>query len=281
MKEYLEALNHILTNGTIKQNRTGISTVSVFGYQMRFNLRDGFPAVTTKKLAFKSMASELLWFLEGSSDERRLAAIQFGSRNSSNKTIWTENAFSPYWIDKAEYPGDCGRIYGKQMREWKTPSGQVVDQVANLIQGIKSEPTSRRHIIVNYNPGEIDQMCLPPCHAISQFDVSDGKLSCQMYQRSADAPLGTPYNIASYSLLTHMIAQVCDLEVGEFIYTVGDFHVYENQIADVRTQLSRQPFPLPKLWLNPKIKCIEAFSLNDIKLLDYEHHSQINYQFTV
>jgi thymidylate synthase len=281
MKEYLKALKYILDNGKIKTNRTGTNTVSVFGYQMRFNLQDGFPAITTRKLPFKSMVSELLWFLEGSSDERRLAEILHSSRDSLYKTIWTENAYADYWIDRANYPGDCGRIYGKQMRDWRNSSGESIDQIQNLINGVKTDPNSRRHIIMNYNPGELDQMCLPPCHVLSQFDVTDGKLSCQLYQRSADLPLGSPFNIASYSLLTHMIAQVCDLDVGEFIYSIGDMHIYENQIEHANIQLSREPFTPPKLWLNPEIKDINQFGMSDIQLQNYNYHSPINYPFTV
>lgn len=281
MKEYLKALKYILDNGKVKTNRTGTNTISVFGYQMRFNLQDGFPAITTRKLPFKSMVSELLWFLEGSSDERRLAEILHNSRDSSYKTIWTENAYADYWISRASYPGDCGRIYGKQMRDWKNSSGESIDQIQNLINGIRTDPYSRRHILMNYNPGELDQMCLPPCHVLSQFDVTDGKLSCQLYQRSADLPLGSPFNIASYSLLTHMIAQVCDLAVGEFIYSIGDMHIYENQIEQANIQLSREPLPSPKLWLNSEIKDINQFGMNDIQLKYYNFHQPINYPFTV
>ena len=275
MKEYLTALNYILTNGTIKKNRTGIDTLSVFGYQMRFDLNKGFPAVTTKKLAWRSVVSELLWMLEGSSDERRLCEILYGTKDANKKTIWTANAFSDYWINQAEYPGDCGRIYGKQMRDWRTSDGKSIDQLQNLIAGIKTDPTSRRHILLNYNPCEIDKMCLPPCHAMSQFDVTDNKLSCQLYQRSVDSFLGLAFNIASYSLLTHMIAQVCDLKVGEFIHTSGDLHLYINHIDQTKEQLARNPYPLPKLWLNPNVKNITDFTIDDIKLLDYKHHPSI------
>ena len=281
MKEYLTALNYILTNGKLKKNRTGIDTLSVFGYQMRFDLSAGFPAVTTKKLAWRALVSELLWMLEGSSDERRLCEILHGTRDINKTTIWTANANAEYWIDQAAYPGDCGRIYGKQMRDWRNSRRESVDQLANLISGIQKDPHSRRHILLNYNPGEIDQMCLPPCHAMSQFDVTDGKLSCQLYQRSVDSFLGLAFNIASYSLLTHMIAQVCELSVGEFIHTSGDLHLYVNHIDQTREQLSRTPYPLPKLWLNPSIKNIENFTMNDIKLLDYQSHPSIQADMAV
>lgn len=281
MKEYLNALKYVLTNGKLKQNRTGIDTLSVFGYQMRFDLNQGFPAVTTKKLAWRAVVSELLWMLEGSSDERRLCEILHGTRDNEKKTIWTANANADYWLDQAKYPGDCGRIYGKQMRDWKDADGKSVDQIQNLIDNIKQNPSSRRHILLNYNPGELDKMCLPPCHAMSQFDVTDGKLSCQLYQRSADLPLGVPFNIASYSLLTHMIAHVCNLSVGEFILTLGDTHIYTNQINGVQLQLEREPYSLAKLWLNPDCKNIFNFTMNDIKLIDYQSHPTIAMDMTV
>ena len=280
MKQYLDACRHILEHGVDRADRTGTGTRSVFGYQMRFNLADGFPAVTTKKLAFKSMVSELLWFLEGSSDERRLAEILYGTRDSSKKTIWTANAQADYWKAKAGFEGDLGRVYGVQMRSWLTPSGATVDQIKNLVGGIKRDPDSRRHLVINYNPGEVDQMALPPCHILFQMYVANGKLSCQMYQRSADFPLGIPYNIASYSLLTHMIAQVCGLEVGEFIHVTGDSHLYSNQIDGIKEQLTREPMPLPKLWLNPEVKDIFSFTMDDIKLVDYNSHPAINFPFS-
>jgi thymidylate synthase len=234
---------------------------------MRYDLRQGFPAVTTKKLAFRSCAAELLWFLEGSNDERRLAEITHGTREGVT-TIWTPNSLAPYWRPQAKFAGDVGRIYGVQ---WRDFGG--VDQIAELIQGIKQDPLSRRHILTAWNPPEIDDMALPPCHVMAQFYVTrDWRLSCQMYQRSMDAYLGGPFNIASYSLLTHMIAQVCDLGVGEFIHTVGDAHIYLNHIDQVKEQLSRKPLPLPTLWLNPDINDITKFTLDDIKLLNYQSH---------
>lgn len=275
MKEYLHALDTVLTNGRHKTNRTNIDTLSIFGYQMRFNLQDGFPAVTTKKLAWRAVVSELLWMLEGSNDERRLCEILHGTRDNNKTTIWTANATAEYWIDHATFLGDCGRIYGKQMRDWRTFDGKSIDQIQNLINGIKSNPNDRRHIIVNYNPGEIDKMCLPPCHAMCQFDVTDGVLSCQLYQRSADLLLGVPFNIASYSLLTHMIAQVCGLEVGEFVHTFGDLHLYINHINQAHEQLTRTPLTLPKLELNSLINEIDKFTMNDVSLINYQFHPPI------
>ncbi len=288
--EYLSTLKNILEKGNFKSDRTGIGTYSLFGLQMRFNLNDGFPAVTTKKLAWKSVVSELLWFIEGSGDENRLREILHGNRYSEKSTIWTENARADYWTKKKlqRHPGDLGRIYGVQWRRWRKPLiriNKVVlqnhDQLLELIKGIKENPDSRRHILTAWNPGEIDLMALPPCHIMSQFYVNNGKLSCQMYQRSADFPLGVPFNIASYSLLTHMIAQVCDLDVGEFIHVIGDGHIYSNQVDGVKEQLTRLPLTLPKLLLNPSIKDITKFTMNDIQLLDYNHHPQINFPFAV
>ena len=285
MKQYIDALGHILDNGTVKNDRTGTGTLSIFGMQMRFDLQEGFPAVTTKKLAWKSVVSELLWFIEGSHDEYRLREILHGDRNSEKTTIWTANAESSYWKPHAKFPGDLGRIYGVQWRNWRSPHRRwknettfepiCVDQLAILINQIKENPDSRRHILTAWNPTELDQMALPPCHILSQFDVTDGKLSCQLYQRSADFPLGIPFNIASYSLLTHMIAQVCDLDVGDFIHTIGDAHIYLNQVDDIKEQLVRDPFPKPTLWLNPDIKDITKFTMDDIKLIGYNSHPPI------
>lgn len=281
MQEYLNGLQHILDTGKIKTDRTGAGTKSVFGYQMRFNLSEGFPAVTTKKLAWKAVVSELLWFLEGSGDERRLCEILHGTRDVSKSTIWTENANADYWFPKAQYKGDLGRVYGVQMRSWLKPDGSTLDQIQNLITGLKKDPSGRRHLVINYNPGEIDQMALPPCHVLFQFDVTDGKLSCQMYQRSADTFLGVPFNIASYSLLTHMVAHVCDLEVGDFVHTFGDFHIYLPHIDIVQEQLSRKPLELPKLWLNPEVKDITKFTMDDCKLIGYRHHPALKAEMMV
>lgn len=290
MKQYNEALKDILENGQEKIDRTGTGTISKFGVHMRFNLQDGFPAVTTKKLAWKAVVSELLWFLEGSNDERRLREILYGDRNSEKPTIWAANAESSYWKPHAKFPGDLGRIYGVQWRHWKTPHRRWInsttfefielDQIKSLIEKIKNDPYGRRHILTAWNPAEIDQMALPPCHILSQFDVTNGKLSCQLYQRSADFPLGIPFNIASYSLLTHMIAQVCELDVGEFIHCVGDAHVYLNQIDGVKEQLSRTPSSLPTLKLNPSITDINSFTMDDIELLNYHPQPAINFPFS-
>jgi thymidylate synthase len=276
MKTYLTALKDVLENGTVREDRTGTGTIGIFGMQQRYDLSQGFPAVTTKKLAFKSCLSELLWFLEGSGDERRLAEILHGSSEEDKRTIWTDNALASYWLPKAKYQGDLGRVYGVQ---WRDFGG--VDQLLNLIDGLRKDPYGRRHIITAWNPAELDQMALPPCHCFAQFYVSaDNKLSCQMYQRSVDLPLGAPFNIASYSLLTHMIAQVCGLQVGEFIHVMGDAHIYLNQIDGVKEQLTREPLPLPTLWLNPTIKDIEKFTMNDVKLINYQSHPAIYFPFS-
>lgn len=281
MKTYLEALDTVLNTGKLKTDRTGVGTKSLFGVHLRFDLQKGFPAVTTKKLAWKAVVSELLWFLEGSGDERRLREILHGDRNSEKPTIWTANAEADYWTPKAKEPGDLGRIYGVQWRNWIVSKidndSQVtqVDQLTRLIDGIKTDPHGRRHILSAWNPGELEQMALPPCHVLCQFDVTDNKLSCQMYQRSGDAYLGVPFNIASYALLTHMIAQVCNLDVGEFIHVIGDFHLYLNHENQAREQLSREPLTLPSLWLNPDINTIDKFTMNDIKLVDYNCYGSI------
>lgn len=270
MKTYLDALSHIMAHGELRDDRTGVGTIGLFGLHMRYDLRQGFPAVTTKKLAFRSCAAELLWFLEGSNDERRLAEITHGTREGVT-TIWTPNSLAPYWRPRAKFTGDVGRIYGVQ---WRDFGG--VDQIAELIQGIKQDPLSRRHILTAWNPPEIDDMALPPCHVMAQFYVTrDWRLSCQLYQRSSDMFLGAPFNIASYSLLTHMIAQVCDLGVGEFIHCIGDAHIYTNHLNQVQEQLSRSPLPLPKLYLNPGVNDIFQFTLEDISLENYEHHGPI------
>jgi thymidylate synthase len=271
MKTYLDSLKFVLENGSVREDRTGTGTIGVFGMQQRYDLTLGFPAVTTKKLAFKACLSELLWFLEGSNDERRLCEILHGNRNSDKKTIWTDNAMSKYWLPKTQFIGDLGRIYGVQ---WRDFGG--VDQVVELINGIKKDPYGRRHILTAWNPGELDQMALPPCHCFAQFYVSaDGKLSCQMYQRSCDMFLGVPFNIASYSLLTHMISQVCGLEAGEFVHVLGDAHIYLNHVEQVKEQLGREPLPLPTLWINPDVKDILKFTMEDFRLDGYNHHPPI------
>jgi thymidylate synthase len=281
-KQYLDALKFILENGSIKDDRTGVGTISYFGMQQRYNLEDGFPAITTKKLAWKACVAELLWMIEGSGNERRLAEITHGTREGVT-TIWTPNALSPYWKSKARFEGDLGRVYGVQWRKWRRPFWELsVDQLTSLIDGIMKDPHSRRHIITSWNPGELQDMALPPCHCFAQFYVSkDNKLSCQMYQRSCDMFLGIPFNIASYSLFTHMIAQVCNLQVGEFVHTLGDAHIYLNHIEQVKEQLSRTPYPAPKLWLNPEISNIGDFTMNDIKLIGYKSHEAIKAEMAV
>jgi thymidylate synthase len=303
MKAYLDALREVLHKGTVKEDRTGTGTISYFGMQQRYDLSQGFPAVTTKKLAWRSVVSELLWFIEGSGDEKRLREILHGSTESSKTTIWTANATAPYWQPKAKFAGDLGRVYGVQWRHWRTPvehkqetfqddfgttynrSGSVhfkeVDQLKQLIDGIKQDPHGRRHIISAWNPGELEAMALPPCHTFAQFYVTPqtgkarDRLSCQMYQRSCDMFLGVPFNIASYSLLLAMVAQVCDLDVGEFVHTLGDAHIYLNHVGQVNEQLTRDPLPAPQLLLNPTITDITKFTMNDIVLNDYQSHTTI------
>lgn len=283
MKQYLEELQFIINNGEIRTDRTNVGTIEVFGRQQRYDLREGFPAITTKKLAWKSVVSELLWFIEGSGDERRLAEILYGTRDPNKTTIWTANVNADYWKPKAKFDGDVGKIYGYMWRNWPTSNENgKIDQLQQLVSNLKSDPFSRRHLLTAWNPGELDQMALPPCHVLSQFHVNNkNELSCHLYQRSCDFPLGSPFNIASYSLLTHMLAHVCGLNVGEFIYTTGSTHIYLNQIDGVKTQLSREPFPLPKLWLNPTVSDIESFTMDDIKLIDYQHHTPISFPFAV
>jgi len=282
---YLDLLSEVLKNGQDRPDRTGVGTKSIFGPQLKFDLSQGFPAVTTKKLAWRSMLSELLWMIEGSGDEYRLREILHGDRYSEKTTIWTENSQAEYWTKRRQqrHPGDLGRIYGVQWRRWRKPLirvNKVVlqnhDQLLELIDGIKTDPYSRRHILMSYNPGEIDLMALPPCHMMCQFYVStDNKLSCHMYQRSADLGLGVPYNIASYALLTHMIAQVCELTVGDLIMSFGDAHIYQDQIEHLKIQLTKKPYPAPTLWLDPEIKSITDFTMDSAKLIDYQHHPAI------
>jgi thymidylate synthase len=276
MKQYLQALQHVLENGQDKTDRTGVGTRSVFGYQMRFNLQEGFPATTTKKLAWRAVVSELLWFLEGSGDERRLAEILHGTKDPSKKTIWTANAEADYWKPNAKFEGDLGRVYGVQWRKWQRPFlNSSIDQLENLINGIKTNPDGRRHIMTAWNPGELDQMALPPCHVLSQFDVTNGKLSCQLYQRSCDMFLGVPFNIASYSLLTHIIARECNLEVGDFIWTGGDVHIYNNHFDAVKEQLTRTTKELPTLVF-PEGKKIADYVVDDFVLQNYNPDSAIS-----
>lgn len=282
MKVYHDLLHDILDHGEIRDDRTGVGTISVFGRQLRFNLNEGFPAITTKKLAWKACVGELLWFLEGSRDERRLAEITHGSKEGK-VTIWTPNALAPYWKSKAKFEGDLGKVYGVQWRKWEGPRwGKSIDQVANLIESIKNDPYSRRHIISAWNVGELDAMALPPCHVMSQYYVSkDNKLSCHMYQRSVDVFLGLPFNIASYALLTHMIAQVCGLGVGELVISTGDTHIYNDHIDQVNEQLRREAYSQPTLWLNPEVKDINNFTMEDIKLINYQSHDTIKANMAV
>ena len=303
MKQYLELLQDILTNGETKDDRTGTGTISVFGRNLRFDLRRSFPAVTTKKLAWKACVGELLWFIEGSGDERRLAELTHGTRDGV-ATIWTPNALASYWKPKAKYEGDLGRVYGVQWRHWQTPvthttetfkddfgnyynrGGAIhikeTDQRAILIDGLKKDPNGRRHILSAWNPGELDQMALPPCHVMCQFYVNKKReLSCHMYQRSVDVFLGLPFNIASYALLTHLIAQVCDLSVGELVISTGDTHIYTNHVEQVKEQLSREPLSLPTLKLNTDIKDIDKFSPKDIELVDYNCYTAIKADMAV
>ena len=258
MQQYLQLLEHILQKGIKKQDRTGTGTLSCFGYQMRFDLQEGFPMVTTKKLHLKSIIHELLWFLKGETNIRYL--------KENGVSIWDE------WADEN---GELGPVYGKQWRSWQSTSGKQIDQVSELIAQINSNPDSRRLIISAWNVGDLPEMALMPCHALFQFYVADGKLSCQLYQRSADVFLGVPFNIASYALLTLMIAQVCNLEPGEFVHTFGDVHLYNNHLEQALLQLSRKPFPLPQMKLNPAVKNIFDFKFEDFTLENYQHHPPI------
>lgn len=264
MKQYLDLLQHVLDNGTDKSDRTGTGTRSVFGYQMRFNLADGFPVLTTKKLHLKSIIHELLWFLAGDTNIRYL--------KENGVRIWDE------WADEN---GDLGRVYGAQWRSWRGANGETVDQIANVVRQIRQNPDSRRLIVSAWNPAEVDDMALPPCHALFQFYVANGKLSCQLYQRSADIFLGVPFNIASYALLTMMVAQVCGLQAGEFIHTLGDAHLYQNHLEQARLQLTREPRALPKMHINPDVRDIFAFKFDDFTLSDYDPHPHIKAEVSV
>jgi thymidylate synthase len=285
MKNYNELCKKILDNGIATTDRTGVGTLSLFAEQLRFDLRAGFPAVTTKKLAWRSVVAELLWFIEGSCDERRLAEIQFGTRDNTKKTIWTANAKADYWKPKARFDGDLGRIYGVQWRQWRSPifkgsySFTETDQLTNLIEGLKTDPNSRRHIISAWNPGDLDKMALPPCHAFMQFYLRNNVLSCQMYQRSADVFLGVPFNIASYALFTHMIANEINATPGELILTFGDIHIYNNHIDAVKEQLSREPYDLPQLIIANQ-NMFNA-TVNDYRLANYDHHPAIKAEMAV
>jgi thymidylate synthase len=258
MRAYLDLMHHVLDTGIDRSDRTGTGTRGVFGYQTRYNLADGFPLVTTKKLHVKSIIHELLWFLTGDTN--------IGYLKQNGVSIWDD------WADK---DGNLGPVYGYQWRSWPDPKGGQVDQIAKLIAQIKSNPNSRRHIVSAWNPAQVEEMALPPCHCLFQFFVSEGKLSCQLYQRSADIFLGVPFNIASYALLTMMVAQVCDLEPGDFVHTLGDAHLYSNHFEQARLQLSREPRPLPKMLLNPAVKDIFGFRYEDFTLEGYDPHPHI------
>jgi thymidylate synthase len=264
MRQYLDLLQNIFDHGVKKDDRTGTGTLSVFGYQMRFDMNDGFPLLTTKKLHLKSIIHELLWFLSGETNIRYLK--EHGVR------IWDE------WADEN---GELGPVYGKQWRAWKTYDGSRIDQVSKLVEEIKTNPSSRRLILSAWNVAEIEQMALPPCHTLFQFYVVDGRLSCQLYQRSADVFLGVPFNIASYALLTQMMAQVCELQPGEFVHTFGDVHLYLNHIEQAKLQITRKPFPLPQMKLNPQIKSIYNFQFKDFELTDYQAHPHIKAKVAV
>ena len=258
MKQYHDLLRHILDNGTKKEDRTGTGTTSVFGYQMRFNLNDGFPCVTTKKLHLRSIIHELLWFIDGDTNIKYL--------KDNNVRIWDE------WADE---DGNLGPVYGHQWRSWPDGKGGTIDQITKLVHALKNNPDSRRHIVSAWNVADVENMALPPCHTLFQFYVADGKLSCQLYQRSADTFLGVPFNIASYALFTMMLAQVCDLKLGDFVHTFGDAHIYSNHLEQVDLQLSRDFRPLPTMKINPNVEDIFSFKYDDFELINYDPHPHI------
>jgi thymidylate synthase len=264
MKQYLDLLSHVVESGVEKADRTGTGTISVFGYQMRFDLQQGFPVMTTKKLHIRSIIHELLWFLKGETNLKYL--------HDNNVTIWDE------WADEK---GDLGHIYGYQWRSWPAGDGRSIDQISNVVESIRTNPDSRRHIVSAWNVGELDKMALPPCHLMFQFYVADGKLSCQLYQRSCDIFLGVPFNIASYALLTMMMAHVTGLKPGEFVHTLGDAHIYLNHIEQVRLQLSRQPYPLPQMIINQERENIFDFVFDDLQLVNYQCHPHIKGEISI
>lgn len=254
MRQYLDLLNHVMEHGTDRDDRTGTGTRSVFGHQSRYDLAAGFPLVTTKKVYTKSIIAELLWFLRGDTN-----------------IAWLHEHDVHIWDEWADEHGDLGPVYGKQWRSWPTPTGETIDQISQVVDSIINKPDSRRHIVTAWNPAEVDTMALPPCHTMFQFYVADGKLSCQLYQRSADLLLGVPFNIASYALLTHLIAHIARLDVGDFVHTLGDAHIYHNHFEQVRTQLARSPHPLPTLRLNPEISDLDSVQMADITIDNYQH----------
>lgn len=264
MIQYHRLLREVLENGVEREDRTGVGTLSVFGHQMRFPLQSGFPLITTKKLHLKSIIHELLWFLKGDTN--------IGYLKDHGVSIWDE------WADE---DGELGPVYGKQWRSWEAPDGRKIDQISQVIEQIKKNPYSRRHLVVAFNPSDVDRMALPPCHAFFQFYVAEGRLSCQLYQRSADIFLGVPFNIASYAILTHMVAQVTGLQVGDFVHTLGDAHLYLNHLDQAKLQLTREPKPLPRLELNPAVKDLFEFKFEDIKVVGYEHHPAIKAEIAV
>jgi thymidylate synthase len=304
---YLDLVNEVLLTGETREDRTGTGTISLFGKQISFDLSNGdFPLITSKKVFFKPIVGELLFFIEGSQDERRLAEITYGTRDPERTTIWTANAQAPYWKCKAAYDGDLGRVYGVQWRHWRHAEVTIdgdqsvshggastthinakvqvteIDQLAEIINKIKNNPTDRRMVLTAFNVGEMNQMALPPCHMFAQFYVhNDKKLDCSVYMRSVDSALGLPFNIASYALLVHMIALVTNLTPGKLTMMMGDTHIYQNHIDGVREQLKRVPFQAPKLWLNPDIMNIDDFTMDDIKLIDYQSHGPIDFKMAV
>jgi thymidylate synthase len=304
-QQYLDLLADVLKNGDDRIDRTQVGTRSVFGRQIRCDLEQGFPLLTTKQTFIKPIIGELLWFLEGSSDERRLAEITYGTRDKERTTIWTGNAQADYWKPKARYDGDAGDIYGVQWRKWQkvtfkgsndslshedggmTHFGakvliEKIDQIQNIIDTIKKDPANRRMVLTAFNVGAMDRMSLPPCHMFANFNVSPkGKLNCLVYMRSVDTALGLPFNIASYALLTHMLAQVTNLKVGELIMTLGDTHIYLNHFEGVKEQLSRTPYKFPELKLNPDVKNIDDFKMSDFEIVGYQHHPNIKFQMAV
>lgn len=282
-RKYLDLMEKIKNTGSDRPDRTGIGTRGLFGQSVEYDLAT-FPLLTTKKLNLKSITSELLWFIEGSGDERRLAEIRYGKPRhllEGKRTIWTDNAEAPYWKDKANFNGDLGQIYGVQWRKWRKNNGDVVDQLEKLIEGIRRDPYGRRHILSAWNVGELDNMALPPCHVMSQFYVSGGELSCILYQRSCDYMLGAPYNLASYALFAHMIAQVTGYRVGKFTHMMGDVHLYHDHLEGVDVQLSREIRPAPHIYIDPTVKEIDEFRMDSFDIIGYDPHPEIRLKMAV